>query len=166
MRSSRTRSQVRRLEPTMTGQSYHELKKNENVKAKQALKMKNQQVNSKVIRPVLRNNNKKVRFLKDETMKLELCHNMIHQTLDKKNENFENLEYEQQDAVLMTRLIGDLRHQLLAKGKSFAQQYILQKGLKRFGKKGYEATRKELIQLIKRNCFEPISVKSMTGRER
>ena len=50
------------------------------------------------------------------------------------------------------------------KGMSFAQQYIVNKGLKVF-EKGTIAANKELDQLCKRNCFEPIDIKDMTRRE-
>jgi hypothetical protein len=47
----------------------------------------------------------------------------------------------------------------------FAQQYILQKGLKKFGQKGSDAATKELKQLHDRVCFEPISVADMSQSE-
>ena len=51
-------------------------------------------------------------------------------------------------------------------GYAFAQQYILEKGLKIFGKRGQEAAQKEMDQLYKRNCFTPVSVSEMTETER
>jgi hypothetical protein len=44
---------------------------------------------------------------------------------------------------------------------SFAQQYILQKGLKVFGRNGHKASMKEIDQLHKRTCFAPLKVKEM-----
>jgi hypothetical protein len=51
-------------------------------------------------------------------------------------------------------------------GESHAQQYILQRGIKKFGQAGREAAVKEATQLYKRNCFEPILPKDMTQQER
>jgi hypothetical protein len=47
----------------------------------------------------------------------------------------------------MTRLIYDLNTRLLREGASFAQQYLLNKGLKIFGQKGQDGptTPKELL---------------------
>ena len=51
-------------------------------------------------------------------------------------------------------------------GTIFSQQYLLEKGLKKFGKAGYEAILKEVGQLDDRKAFEPISVKDLTNSER
>jgi hypothetical protein len=51
-------------------------------------------------------------------------------------------------------------------GASFAQQYMLQKGLKVFGNKGHEASMKEIDQLHKRTCFAPLKVKEMKPSKR
>jgi regulator of RNase E activity RraB len=48
---------------------------------------------------------------------------------------------------------------------SNTQQYILQKGLKKFAQKGSDAATKELKQLHDRVCFEPISVADMSQSE-
>ena len=47
-----------------------------------------------------------------------------------------------------------------------AQQHILEKGLKMFGKQGEDAVLKETGQLHDRACFEPIGVKDMTEEEK
>ena len=47
-----------------------------------------------------------------------------------------------------------------------AQQYVFKKGIKLFGKKGEEAAKKELDQLHRRVCFEPISIAELTDLER
>ena len=46
------------------------------------------------------------------------------------------------------------------------QQYILEKGLKKFGRKGYEAVKDEMGQLDDRGCFRPTHVKDLNGNER
>ena len=46
------------------------------------------------------------------------------------------------------------------------QQYILEKGLKRFGQRRHDAILKGIGQLDDQRCFEPISVNDMTTVER
>ena len=48
----------------------------------------------------------------------------------------------------------------------FVQQYILQKGLLKFGNKGYKAAMKEAKQLHDRKCFAPIKMCDRTKSER
>ena len=48
---------------------------------------------------------------------------------------------------------------------SFAQQYILQKGLKVFGDRGKKAAKSEIGQLHDRACFSPISIAQLTAVE-
>ena len=138
-RSSRQRTEVQRLEPTMRGQSYLE---------------------GHGPRSILR---KKINFQEDKIKKKEMSHNIIHQV---KPPEECILEYDMAESMVITRLIGDLRHNIATKGASFAQQFILQKGLKAFGEKGHEAAKKELEQLHKRNCFHPVSIKEMTAVEK
>jgi hypothetical protein len=65
-------------------------------------------------------------------------------------------EYDNYSAIFLARLIEDLRQQTTVQGSSFAQQHILQKGLKVFGHAGKAACSKELKQLVDRECFTPI----------
>jgi hypothetical protein len=51
-------------------------------------------------------------------------------------------------------------------GANFAQNYILQKGLKLFGEAGSKAAGKELDQLHSRNCFSPRDISTMTDEEK
>ena len=68
--------------------------------------------------------------------------------------------------MVIARVIADLNNAVTIKGASFAQQHILQKGLKVFGKRGKAASVKELDQLHQRNCFTPISIKDLTPEEK
>jgi hypothetical protein len=68
--------------------------------------------------------------------------------------------------MLFARLMVDIQQKVTKYGATFAQQYMLQKGLKVFGDRGREGSTKELDQLHRRSCFTPISVKEMTPRER
>jgi hypothetical protein len=154
-RSTRQRTEVQRLEPTMRGQSYlQDGKENESILRRK----KFEKDKSK-----MKDNNKVVSFLEDKIKKMEVCHNIIHQTRASKSEI---LEYEPDDTMIMARLISDLQNQVKTKKKSFAQQYILQKGLKLYGSKGYDAALKELEQLYKRTCFEPVNVNELTAGEK
>ena len=67
---------------------------------------------------------------------------------------------------MIARIIGDLNEQISSKGYAFAQQYILHKGLKKFGQKGREAAGSEMDQLYARNCFVPISINELKISER
>ena len=80
----------------------------------------------------------------DEDVRLEYCHNLVMQT--QPNEN-QNKEYTPADAMLMARLINDINSRVDREGVSFAQQYLLNKGLKVFGQKGRDASKKEMDQL-------------------
>lgn len=49
---------------------------------------------------------------------------------------------------------------------SLAQQYLLHKGLKKFGKEGEKAIGKEMGQLRNQTCWMPMSVTDMNANER
>ncbi|MGC8561492.1 MAG: hypothetical protein ACP5O1_12560 [Phycisphaerae bacterium] len=51
-------------------------------------------------------------------------------------------------------------------GSCYGQQYILQKGLKKFKKAGEDAASKELEQLHKRNRFTPMNVTKLSPEEK
>jgi hypothetical protein len=63
-------------------------------------------------------------------VQLEYCHNLVMHT--QPNEG-QSKEYSPSDAMLMTILIYDLNTRIFREGASFAQQYLLNKGLKIFG---------------------------------
>jgi hypothetical protein len=67
--------------------------------------------------------------------------------------------------MLMARLIYDLNNKVVREGASFAQQYLLNKGLKVFGQKGHDASMKEMDEVHRRSCFTPVSIKKMTQAE-
>ncbi len=139
--SSQERVEPERLVPTMTGKSYLQAAK------------------------TTVTNNKTVTF-KDEQEKtmsqLEYCHNLITQVHPNPHKD---VEYATDHAMLIARVIDDLNTKVTIQGASYAQQYILQKGLKKFGEHGEHATSKELDQLHRCNCFTPISINEMTQSE-
>ena len=76
-------------------------------------------------------------------------------------DNDRYIEYDEEVAIVAARTIDSINHEVSQKGSSFAQQYILHKGLKKYGQKGVEAATAELDQLHKRNCFTPIDVSAL-----
>jgi two-component sensor histidine kinase len=106
---------------------------------------------------------KRVSFAKDKLRQLEYCHNLVAQV---KPDEEMNIEYGSDEAILVARFIHDITINVNKHGASFAQQYMLQKGLKVFGNKGHEALMKEIDQLHKRKCFAPSKVKEMKHSER
>ena len=94
---------------------------------------------------------------------IEYCHNLIAQVHPNPNED---VEYKNTHAMLIARCMDDINNMVTTRGASFAQQFLLHKGLKVFGDHGHEAATKEMDQLHRRNCFTPISVKDMTSTER
>jgi hypothetical protein len=108
----------------------------------------------------MQNNKKKrrVSFAEDKLRQLEYCHNLVAQV--KPGEEM-ILEYGSNKGMLIARFIQDKMMNVNEHGASFALQYMLQKGLKVFGKKGHEALMKEINQLHKRMCFAPLKIKEM-----
>jgi hypothetical protein len=106
---------------------------------------------------------KKVVFAKDELKQLEYCHNLVSQV---KPTEEQTIDYGSNQAILIARFIQDITRNVSEHGASFAQQYILQKGLKIFGNKGHKASKKEIDQLHRRTCFAPLKVKEMKPSER
>ena len=101
---------------------------------------------------------------------LEKMHNLC---FSQTNDNDASVEtpstedfYTPQSALLIARTIADINMKVQIVGASFGQQYILPKGLKKFGKQGRDATHKELDQLHRRACFTPIDVSQMTPSEK
>jgi hypothetical protein len=93
---------------------------------------------------------KRVLFAKDELRQLEYCHNLVAQV---KPDEEMNIEYGSNKAMLIARFIQDITMNVNEHRASFAQQYMLQKGLKVFGNKGHKASMKEIDQLHKRTCL-------------
>jgi hypothetical protein len=75
-------------------------------------------------------------------------------------------EYNPQYAMLIARIMSDINAKTTMHGASYGQQYILQKGLKKFKEAGEKAASKELEQLHKRNCFTPIDVNKLSPMEK
>jgi hypothetical protein len=93
---------------------------------------------------------------------LEYHHNLITQN---EPDEDQSKEYSPSDAMLIARLMYDLNTRVVREGASFAQQYLLNKGLKIFGQKGRDASKKKMDQLHRRRCFTPKSIAEMTQIE-
>ena len=98
----------------------------------------------------------------EKDVRVETSHNLLTQAIESGRIN----EYSDKTVKLIARGMDEIRFGVMKEGSSFAQQYFLNKGLEKFGEKGRDAATKELDQLYRRNCFEPILVKDMTQRER
>ncbi|MGC9293621.1 MAG: hypothetical protein ACP5EP_13150, partial [Acidobacteriaceae bacterium] len=81
--------------------------------------------------------------------------------------NPENVEeYNQQYAMLIAKCMAEINAKATMYGSCYGQQFILQKGLKKFKKAGEDAAGKELEQLHKRNCFTPMDVTKLSPEEK
>ena len=87
------------------------------------------------------------------------------------------LEYgDEENARTYARIIEEFNHAVEFTGvhqshqglenMTFIQTYSLQKGLKKFHDKGYDAANGEMTQLHDRKCFVPINIKNLTQVER
>jgi hypothetical protein len=106
---------------------------------------------------------KKVTFEMDKIAQLEHCHNLVVKEQPNPNDMW---EYTTLEAVIITKCMLELKSKVTIQGASFAQQYLLEKGLKMFGKRGSDATNKEMDQLHKQHCFNPLSVAELTPSEK
>ena len=102
----------------------------------------------------------------DKLTRLEMSHNIIINDASK----HEEVEYNPNLAMMIGRVICDINANVQCRGmdfvQSFAQQYILPKGLKKLREKGEAGVWKELEQLHKRTCFTPVDVSEMTPSEK
>jgi len=90
----------------------------------------------------------RVLFEHNDEYKMEMKYN-LHSSATKEN----TLEYEGDESYVIARMISEINLCATVYGKNFAQQYMLKKGLKKFGNKGRDACAKELEQLHTRTCF-------------
>ena len=94
-------------------------------------------------------------------LELERSHNLDPLPIHHK------INYDVSMAQVYARLIYDINACVRRRGLSFVQQYIFQKGRKKFGKqRSNAAATKELDQLHNRQCFTPIDVSKLTPIEK
>jgi hypothetical protein len=95
--------------------------------------------------------------------KLEQCHDLVAQAHPNPEQD---RAYTLDKAKVIARVMNDINSQTTIKGASFAQQYMVQHELKKFGQRGgADAATKEMDQLHQGNCFTPMDVASMTQEE-
>ena len=73
----------------------------------------------------------KIRFEDGISHDTESCHNIM--PADERNEDVCDEEYKTELAMVIARFMVEINSKATVKGASYAQQYILQKGLKVFG---------------------------------
>ena len=91
---------------------------------------------------------------------LELKHNLFTQALQD-----EGVLYDDYDAMILGYLMESAVNAWPTENV-FAQQYSIEKGLKKYGEEGYTATYKAAEQLHDSVCFQPISISKLTNSER
>ena len=85
----------------------------------------------------------------NDKTQIEQKHNLFQQAVGKENK----IEYRDDEALVVARFMDDIKHKF-----GFGQQYMLDKGLKKFGDKGVKFTGKEIGQLHDRKCFKPVHI--------
>jgi hypothetical protein len=106
---------------------------------------------------------KHVSFQDDEWHKHEQCHNLVAEVHPNPQQD---RCYTPQKAMVIARVIvSNINSKATINGASCAQQYIVQRGLKKFGQRGADAATKEMDQLHGRNCFTPIDVATLSDDE-
>ena len=78
----------------------------------------------------------------------------------------EDVEYTPQLAMVISRVMSDINNKTMAEGEISGQQYILQKGLNKFGDHRSKASTKEMNQLHQRKCSTPIDISELTPQEK
>jgi len=91
---------------------------------------------------------------------IEFLHNMVPLPIH------HSINYSTELAPVFAQLIFDINYGICHHGASFAQQFIFQKGQKKFGKRGNQAAINEFNQLHHRNCFTPIDLSKLMPLEK
>jgi hypothetical protein len=76
---------------------------------------------------------KKVNFESDADLESKYHHNLMTQN---EPDEGQSKEYSSSDAMLMARLINDLNTRVVRERASLAQQYLLNKGIKSWDRRG------------------------------
>ena len=122
--------------------------------------------NKKKVRIDTVDDEKKVTFEDAERHKLEMNHNINVENVSE----HETTEYTLAQSLMIARVMSDINSGVQRRGVKFAQvhaqQYMLQKGLKKYGKRGQAGAEKELEQLHKRTCFTPLDVSKLSSDEK
>ena len=95
--------------------------------------------------------------------RIEVCHNLLKQAGDYPDDV---QEYTAKMAPVIAFIMSEMNARATSQEACFGQQYLLKKGLEKFGERGTKANEKELRQLHDRTCFRPISIADMTPEEK
>ena len=95
--------------------------------------------------------------------RIEVCHNLMKQAGDHPEDV---QEYTAKMAPVIAFIMSEMNAKAASQEACFGQQYLLKKGLEKFGERGVKANEKELRQLHDRTCFEPVSIAEMTPDEK
>ena len=142
------------MEPNMRGKSYLQASSIKKIDKKTTSSGKRKRKNIK--------RNRKVKFMdqQTETTKyIEQLHNIITQVTKRS-------ECNKKEATIMVIIINDINTRMSKDEHSFAETYSLKAGMRKFGEQGYNSVYQEVKQLHDRTCFNPISVTTMTQKER
>ena len=102
-----------------------------------------------------------------EMKEKEKLYNICHQQNGTKQDSiFSDKEYPDENALMMARVMQQIKDKVETDGVSFIQQYYITKGLKLFKEDGEEAAIKELEMMLRRNCFSPVHVEDMSESEK
>jgi len=74
--------------------------------------------------------------------------------------------YSEDCAFLIAKFMLQINEKITTTGICFGQQFILHRGLKKFGIRGNDAASKELKQLLDRKCFTLRNISEITPSER
>jgi hypothetical protein len=85
--------------------------------------------------------------VKQDRIQMEHKHNLFQQSVGKER----TLEYREDECLVVARFLDDIQQKF-----GFGQQHTLEKGLRKFGDQGVQATEKEIGQLHDRECFKPV----------
>ena len=69
-------------------------------------------------------------------------------------------------APVVAFIMSEMNTRATSQGACFGPQYLLKKGLGKFGERGTKSNEKKLRQLHDRTCFRPISIADMTPDEK
>ena len=150
-RLTRATRQIEQLNPQWRGKICHQIER-EHIRSNKH----NNNINKEVERT------KQSR--EEVARELEYSHSIMCQSTTKKNGR--TIEYSHKQGLLIARFMNDFQERVTIAGYSYAQQFLLKKGLKVFEDRGNQALRKELDQLYRWDCFTPVSIGDMTVEER
>ena len=88
---------------------------------------------------------------------IEEKHNLFHS-------NEQVNEYTENKATVIGRYMGEINSKYTTK-KSFVQQYMLEKGIAKYGNEGKKAANDEMQQLHERECFTPVRIGDLNRNE-